>query len=140
LQREKPTAVSKIESCSSPKATLSMTKIRFQADADLRHAIVTGVKRRQANLDFQSANVAGLGGIKDPEVLAIAARDNRILVTHDRKTMPAEFGQFILSNSSSGVLILSQNLPINEAIEAIILVWEASTAEEWINQIMTFPF
>jgi predicted nuclease of predicted toxin-antitoxin system len=117
-----------------------MTKIRFQADADLRHAIVTGVKRRQANLDFQSANVAGLKGIKDPEVLAIAARDNRILVTHDRKTMPAEFGQFILSNSSSGVLILSQNLPINEAIEAIILVWEASTAEEWINQIMTFPF
>jgi ACT domain-containing protein len=54
--------------------------------------------------------------------------------------MPAEFGQFILSNSSSGVLILSQNLPINEAIEAIILVWEASTAEEWIDQIMTFPF
>jgi hypothetical protein len=42
--------------------------------------------------------------------------------------------------SRSGVLILSQNLPINEAIEAIILVWEASTAEEWINQIMTFPF
>jgi hypothetical protein len=56
-----------------------MTKIRFQADADLKHAIVTGVKRRQANLDFQSANVAGLEGIKDPEVLALAAQDSRLL-------------------------------------------------------------
>jgi hypothetical protein len=63
-----------------------------------------------------------------------------VLVTHDRKTMPTEFGQFIMSQTSSGVLILSQNLAISEAIDAIILVWEASTTEEWINQIMTFPF
>lgn len=117
-----------------------MTKIRFQADADLRQAIVTGTIRRQPNLDFQSANEAVLEGIKDPEVLAIAARDSRLLVTHDRKTMPAEFGKFITSQTSSGVLIFSQKLPIGEAINAIILLWEASTAEEWINQIMTFPF
>ena len=117
-----------------------MTEIRFQADAELRQAIVTGAIRRQPNLDFQSANEAGLEGIKDPEVLTIAARDGRVLVTHDRKTMPTEFGQFIISQTSSGVLILSQNLPISEAINAIILVWEASTAEEWLNQIMTFPF
>lgn len=117
-----------------------MTVIRFQADADLRQAIVTGVIRREPNLDFRSANEAGLEGIKDPEVLALAARDGRVLVTHDRKTMPSEFGQFITSQTSSGVLILSQNLPIGEAIDAIVLVWEASTAEEWIDQIMTFPF
>jgi hypothetical protein len=117
-----------------------MTEIRFQADADLRQAIVTGAIRRQPHLDFQSANEAGLEGIKDPEVLTLAARDGRVLVTHDRKTMPTEFGQFIISHTSSGVLILSQNLPISEAINAIILVWEASTSEEWINQIMTFPF
>ena len=117
-----------------------MTRIRFQADADLRQAIVSGAIRRQPNLDFQSANKAGLEGVKDPEVLAIAAGDGRLLVTHDRKTMPTEFGQFMMSQRSSGVLILSQKLPIREAINAIILVWEASTAEEWVDQIMTFPF
>ena len=117
-----------------------MTAIRFQADADLKQAIVTGSIRREPNLDFRSANETGLEGIKDPEVLALTARDGRVLVTHDRKTMPTEFGQFITTQTSSGVLILSQNLSIGEAIEAIILVWEASTAEEWINQIMTFPF
>jgi hypothetical protein len=79
-----------------------MTAIRFQADADLRQAIVTGTIRRQPSLDFQSANEAGLEGIKDPEVLAIVALDGRVLVTHDRKTMPTEFGQFITSQTSSG--------------------------------------
>jgi predicted nuclease of predicted toxin-antitoxin system len=85
-------------------------------------------------------NAAGLEGKKDPEVLAIAAREQRILVTHDRKTMPVEFGEFTLSQASSGVLIISQNLSINDAIEAILLIWQASTSEEWVNQIMTVPF
>ena len=117
-----------------------MTKVRFQADADLKQAIVTGVIRRFPDLDFQSANEAGLEGVQDQDVLDISARDGRVLVTHDRKTMPTEFGQFILSRNSYGVLVVAQNLPVREAINGIILVWEVSTAEEWINQIMTLPF
>lgn len=42
-------------------------------------------------------------------------------MTHDRKTMPTEFGEFIMSQTSSGVLIVSQNLSISEAIEAAYL-------------------
>ena len=117
-----------------------MTRVRFQADADLRQAIVIGAIRRQPGLDFRSANEAKLEGIKDLEILAIAAQDARVLVTHDRRTMPTEFGQFIMTQTSSGVLILSQSLPISEVIAALILIWEASTAEEWINQIMSIPF
>ncbi|MBV6626283.1 MAG: DUF5615 family PIN-like protein [Rivularia sp. (in: Bacteria)] len=74
-----------------------MRAIKFQADADLKQAIVTGTIRRQPSIDFQSANAAGLEGKKDPQVLAIAAQEDRILVTHDRKTMPAAFGNFIAS-------------------------------------------
>jgi len=54
--------------------------------------------------------------------------------------MPAEFGDFITSQTSSGVLVLSQNMSISDAIEALVLVWEASPAEEWVNQIMSIPF
>lgn len=57
-----------------------MTRVRFQADADLRQAIVTGVIRRRSDLDFKSANETGLEGLKDVEVLAIAAQDRRVLV------------------------------------------------------------
>jgi predicted nuclease of predicted toxin-antitoxin system len=63
--------------------------VRYQADADLNQAIVTGVLRREPKVDFQTAFAAGLEGVKDLEVLAIAAQQKRILVSHDRKTMPS---------------------------------------------------
>ncbi|MBV6626284.1 MAG: hypothetical protein KI793_25685 [Rivularia sp. (in: Bacteria)] len=46
----------------------------------------------------------------------------------------------MVSQTSSGVVIVSQSVSINEAIEAIIIIWEASTPEEWVNQIMSIPF
>ncbi len=57
--------------------------VRFLADANLHHAIVSGCLRRESSMDFLSANVAGLESMPDPDVLALAARQNRILVTHD---------------------------------------------------------
>lgn len=117
-----------------------MTIIRFQADADLKQAIVTGTIRRQPNIDFRSANEAQLEGKKDSEVLEIATQEGRVLVTHDRKTMPTEFATFIMTQASYGVLILSQNLSIGEAIETLILIWEVSSTEEFINQMMSIPF
>ena len=60
-------------------------KIRFLADADLNKAIVTGVLRREPTVDFLTAQAAGLRGLKDPEVLALAAKLGRILVSHDAR-------------------------------------------------------
>ncbi len=57
-------------------------KVRYQADKDLKRSIVPGVKRRKPAIDFQTAEDAQLGGLNDEEVLAIAARENRILVCH----------------------------------------------------------
>jgi hypothetical protein len=46
-------------------------------------------------MDSLSANEAKLQGVRDPEVLAIATRQNRILVTSDLRTMPGHFGEFL---------------------------------------------
>jgi hypothetical protein len=54
--------------------------------------------------------------------------------------MPAEFGKFSTTQTSSRVLILSQKLPISDAIETLFLIWEASVSEEWVNQMMSIPF
>ena len=113
--------------------------VRYQADADLIQAIVSGVLRREPTIDFQTAFAAGLEGVKDPGVLAIAAEQERILVSHDRKTMPSEFASFIVSNQSSGVIIVSRKLPIEVIIEELILIWAVSSAEEWINRIAKLP-
>jgi hypothetical protein len=114
-------------------------KPKFQADADLNEDIVTGVLRRIPEIDFQTANEAGFEGIADENVLEIASLENRILVSHDRKTMPTYFAEFIQKQNSPGVLIISQKLEIGTAIEELILVWAASEAEEYINAIRQIP-
>ena len=113
---------------------------RFQADEDLNVKIIAGVLRREPSLDFQTAKTAGILGLKDREVLSAAARDSRILVSHDRETMPAHFARFITESTSAGLLIVSQNIEIREAIEQILLIWTASNVEEWSNRIGYLPF
>lgn len=105
----------------------------------MNQAIVTGVLRQEPTIDLQTAFAAGLEGVKDPEVLAIAAQQRRILVSHDRKTMPSELAEFITINQSSGVIIVSRKLPIEVVIEELLLIWAASTAEEWVDRIAKLP-
>jgi predicted nuclease of predicted toxin-antitoxin system len=114
-------------------------KVRFQADADLNAEIVAGVLRREPSIDFQTADEADLRRLSDSEVLAVAAEENRILVTHDRRTMPRHFANFIIHHSSPGVFIIAQSVSIRVAIEELLLVWVASESEEWRNLIIELP-
>lgn len=113
--------------------------IRFQADADFNQIIVTALVRRFPEIDFRTATAAGLAGLKDAEVLALAARDGRILVTHDHSTMPAHFHAFIRSTPSPGLIIVPQRLAVREAVDALILIWAATQSEEWTNRIVYLP-
>lgn len=113
--------------------------VRFQADADLNEDIVAGVVRREPSIDFQTAEEAELRGLLDHEVLARAAQEHRILVTHDRRTMPRHFGEFILQQDSPGVLIVAQKRSVSIAIEELVLIWAASDSEDWINLIVDLP-
>ena len=72
-----------------------MTVIRFLADACLAHYIVSGCLRREPSMDFKSAVMAKLEGKPDPEVLALAAQEGRVLVTQDVRTMPRHFADFL---------------------------------------------
>ena len=114
--------------------------IRFLADADLNEGIVAGCLRREPTMDFLSANEADLEGVPDPRVLALAAEQGRILVSHDFHTMPRHFGDFLQSRGSSpGVLLVPQYLPVGEAIEELVLIWSASDAGEWENRVLRIP-
>jgi hypothetical protein len=114
--------------------------VRFLADASLRDAIVTGSLRREPAIDFLSANEAKLEGILDPEVLALATRQNRILVTSDLRTMPRHFGDFLEAHGQcAGVFLVKQRTPLADVIEALVLVWAASDADEWRNRLVEIP-
>ena len=98
-------------------------KVRFLADADLNEAIVSGVLRREAAVDFLTARAAGLRNLMDTEVLAVAAEQHRALVSHDVSTIPAHFRAFRnAERPSADVFLIAQSLDIGTAIEELLLI------------------
>lgn len=113
--------------------------VRFQADADLNQVILTALVRRSPTIDFRSADSAQLRGLSDLDVLARAASDSRILVTHDSRTMPRHFAEFVKGRVSPGVIVVPQHLPVGVVVEDLLLIWAAASPEEWINRICYLP-
>ncbi len=114
--------------------------VRFLADASLHHAIVTGCARREPAIDFLSAPAAKLEGVSDPDVLAMAVAQDRILVTHDFRTMPRHFADFLAAGRSSpGVFLVKQRTPLAAVIGDLMLIWTASRPEDWTNRIVEIP-
>jgi hypothetical protein len=113
--------------------------VRFQADADLNQIIVTALVRRAPGIDFRTAPLARLQGLDDLQVLALASAEGRVLVTHDSKTMPQHFAEFIATQRSAGVIVIPQHLPLSIAVEELLLVWGATSAEDWTNRICYLP-
>ena len=116
--------------------------IRFQADNDLKRIIVDATLRHESRIDFQTAQAARLDGLDDEAVLRQAALQSRILVSHDKRTMPAALASFVASGGTSpGVLlVIPQSASIREVVEALILVWADDRASDWNNLIAKIPF
>lgn len=114
-------------------------RIRFQADNDLDQRIVVATKRLDPAIDFQTAHALRLHGVPDTLVLRQTADAARILVSHDRRTLPGFFREFISTNTSPGLIVVSQRLPAGRAAELLHLLWAASEAEEYVNIIYDLP-
>lgn len=115
--------------------------IRFQADNDLKRIIVDATLRREPHIDFQTAQAARLDGLDDEAVLRRAASQSRILVSHDKRTMPQALASFVRSGDTSpGVLlVIPQSAPIREIVEALCLIWVDDRANDWKNLIFKIP-
>jgi hypothetical protein len=53
--------------------------------------------------------------------------------------MPGHFAAFTETRTSAGLILISQNLSITQAVEDLILIGEASEAEEWVNRLDSLP-
>jgi hypothetical protein len=111
-------------------------RLRFQADADLNHAIVSGVQRRSDDIDFQRAESVPLECLDDSLVLA---EQNRVLVSHDQNTMELHFSRFVGETSSPGLILVPQRLSIGLAIEGLLLIWEILGPQDLANRVCLLP-
>lgn len=66
----------------------------------------------------------------------MAADAERILVSQDRRTMPAHFRAFILSAQSPGVLLVRPNTTIGALIQELLLIWNAGDGNEFRQRLI----
>ena len=114
--------------------------LRLATDEDFNNRILRGLLRRKPDLDILRVQDVGLIGKTDGEVLEWAAREGRVLFTHDVTTMRQYVDERIAAGAPvPGVFEVSQQTPIAQAIEDILLLAECSLEGEWEGQIRFLP-
>ncbi len=53
--------------------------------------------------------------------------------------MPGWFGDFTEHQVSPGMILVPDKMPIRDVVEDLLLIWQVSEAEEWINQMRRLP-
>jgi hypothetical protein len=117
-----------------------MSQPRFLADNDLNDAIVRGTRRREPAIEFVRLRELGLEKNSDRDVLAFAAREHWIVISHDVSSMTsAAYSLLAESEKLQGLLLVHQADPIASTIDSLVLIWSESKAEEWVGVIQYLP-
>ena len=114
--------------------------LTFLADENFNNAILRGLLRRKPALSIVRTQDTPLAGTNDPTLLAWAAEQGYLLLTHDVTTMIAYAQERIAADQPiSGLIAVGVGLPIGTAIEELLLIAEYSTANDWIVQVWYLP-
>ena len=114
--------------------------LRLLIDQDLDQVIIRGLLLRVPNLDVITAYQANLSDASDPELLAWASEQKRIVVTHDRRTMPYHAAERMAEGERiSGIIIVSRRLPVSLVIDDLEIIVSCSDMDEWENVLKHLP-
>jgi len=114
--------------------------IRFAADENFNHTITRGLLRRLPDLDLVRIQDVGLSGAEDEVVLEWAAREGRVLLTQDAKTMTKfAFDRVRAGKPMPGVIEIRRTVPLAVAIEELQLIAQCSQAGEWAGHVVYVP-
>jgi uncharacterized protein DUF5615 len=114
--------------------------LRFATDEHIDRALIRGLLSRQPDLDIVRIQEARLLGADDRDILAWAATDGRILITHDRNTIPGfAYERVHAGETMPGAIILDDQLPLGKAIDELLILAVCSKDEEWRDQVVYIP-
>jgi hypothetical protein len=114
--------------------------IRLLADENLDGNILRGILRRLVGVDIVRVQDIGLTGADDPTVLAWAAEQARVLITHDVATVTRyAFERVGAGLPMPGVVEIAAAVPIGQAIEELVLIIECFEEGELNDQVLYLP-
>ena len=113
---------------------------RFLADENFNGDILRGIRLRQPNIDLLRVQDVEIAGAEDDSVLEWAARADRIILTHDRSTMPRFADERVLAHRRMpGVVVVNDRMAVRQAIEELLLVAQCSFEREWEDRVLFLP-
>jgi predicted nuclease of predicted toxin-antitoxin system len=114
--------------------------LRLLSDENFNGDIVRGLFLRQPDLDLLRVQDVGLRKVDDPAILDWAASNGRILLTHDRATMP-DFAYERLSQGQqmSGLFVINDRMTVRQAIDELLLLIGCSEQDEWKGIVLYLP-
>lgn len=114
--------------------------MRLLADENFHGDVLRGLMRADIQLDIVRVQDTELYGVADPVVLEWAAEEDRILLTHDVRTMTKHaYDRVRAGLSMPGVIEVRDDAPIGQAIEEILITLFACTPDELANRIIHIP-
>ena len=110
------------------------------ADENFRGAIIRGMFLHQRDLDLVRVQDVGLQGQDDPTILSWAADNERIVITHDRATMP-NFAYERIANEEimPGLFVVNDRLSIKQAIDELLFYAMYTEQQEWNKKVLYIP-
>ena len=114
---------------------------RLASDEDFNGRIVAALRRREPPLDLQRVQDAGSRGASDSTLLTWAAAQGRVLLTHDRRTMPTHaYDRVVAGLPMPGVLVVrNDEHAIGALAEEIVLVLRCTTSDELRDRVWYLP-
>lgn len=99
-----------------------------------------GLKLRIPELDCVTTYELGMENYSDPDLLKWAAKENRVILTHDAKTFPQfAYERMGEGKKMSGVVVIDDLMPIGKAIDDLELIILGNFENEWENNVTRIP-
>lgn len=114
--------------------------VRLLADENIARSVVLGLRRVVDGVDIVRIQDVGLRTADDPAILQWAADEGRVLVSHDRRTIPGFASDRVKAGlRMPGVILPRASMPVAAIIEDLSLIVTATEAADWENQIGYLP-
>ncbi len=100
---------------------------------------IRGLRRRRPEIDLVRAQDALPEGTPDPDVLAWAAAEERVLITNDRNTIVGfAYQRSAAGAPTPGLIVTTNEQSVGSAIDDILLIAEHMLEEEISDQLVVF--
>ena len=114
--------------------------LRLLADENFNNSIVRVLLQRQPDLDLVRVQDVGLREAEDPEVLAWAAANGRIVLTHDKATMVNHAcDRLAAGQPMPGLFVLPDPQDVAGGVDDVLEVVLCSAQAEWDGRVVYLP-